>query len=280
MMTDRDRVPVGNDAPSPGRRPTHLRALLVQDSPDARDIDANIRRVRTLLTEWPDADVAIFPELFITGYEIEDLHDLSMTVRSSAVEDIAAACANAHTAFIGGYIEADSQGRIFNSLLVINAEGHLAGNYRKTHLFGGEADLFEAGEQLQCIRVGTVSIGPMICFDIEIAEVARTLATERPDVLIAVAANMNPYYDDHLIACQARALDNRTPLIYVNRVGTEVGFEFVGGSRVVGADGHVLCDLGTQAHAMLVEVPLRQDVAGNVDYLNHLRPELYDRSRR
>ncbi len=263
-----------------GGRPTYLRALLVQDTAAARDVGANVHRIRTVLSEWPDADIAIFPELFITGYEIEDLHALAMTVDSPALADIARACADAQTAFIGGYIETDSQGHLFNSLLVIDADGRLCGNYRKTHLFGGEADLFDTGDQLKCIRVGTVSVGPMICFDIEIAEVARTLATERPDVLVAIAANMDPYHHDHLIACQARALDNRTPLIYVNRVGSEAGFDFVGGSRVVGADGCVLSDLGSETDAMLIDVALRVDAAADIDYLSHLRPELYDRRRR
>ena len=41
---------------------------------------------------------------------------------------------------------------------------------------------------------------------------------------------MEPFYADHLIARQARALDNRLPHLYVNRCGGEAGLEFVGGS--------------------------------------------------
>ena len=57
--------------------------------------------------------------------------------------------------------------------------------------------------------------------------------------------------------------------------GSEAGFDFVGGSRVVGANGHVLCDFGTEAYSTVVEVPMHRVVASEVDYLRHLRPELY-----
>jgi predicted amidohydrolase len=259
----------------PGSRADKLRVLMVQESPSPRDIDANIERVRVLLSHWPDVDVAVFPELFVTGYQLHRLGELAVSIDGAVVSAIRQVCANSETAFVGGYLERGTDGCLYNSMLLVDATGKTAGNYRKTHLFGLESSIFDAGHTLGCVDVGAARIGPMICFDMEIAEVARTLAFQRPDIFIGIAANMEPFYVDHLVASRARALDNRTPLVYVNRVGSELGFDFIGGSRVVDSGGHVLEDLGSQRSIAVIDVSLRQDAPADIDYLRHLRPELY-----
>jgi predicted amidohydrolase len=255
-----------------------LRVLMVQEAPSSRHIDANVERISVLLSDWSDIDIAVFPELFVTGYQLHFPGDLAVRVDGDVVSAIRQVCADCETAFVGGYLEQGDDGCLYNSMLLIDACGATAGNYRKTHLFGSESSVFDRGNALTCIDLGAVRIAPMICFDMEIAEVARTLAFGSPDVFIAIAANMEPFYVDHLVASRARALDNRTPLVYVNRTGCEEGFDFVGGSRVVDSDGHVLEDLGSQQCIAAIDVPLRQDPLPEIDYLRHLRPELYCRN--
>lgn len=252
-----------------------LRVLLVQECPAARDVDANVERISTLLGRHPDCEIAVFPELFVTGYQTDRPAELALGAKAAAVSAIRRACAECETAFVGGYLERGADERIYNSMLVVDAGGEIAGNYRKTHLFDVESAAFDAGEKLACIDVASRRLGPLICFDMEIAEVARTLAFQRPDVFVVIAANMVPFHDDHLVASRARALDNRTPLIYVNRVGSESGFDFTGGSRVVDPNGRVVAELGHGQRVATVDVVLRRDPPAEVDYLRHLRPELY-----
>jgi predicted amidohydrolase len=198
-----------------------------------------------------------------------------MAPDDAAMAGIREACARHGTAFAGGYVERSGRARPFNSMIVIGPDGRVAGSYRKTHLFGEESTAFEPGDELACVDVAGLTLAPMICFDIEIPEVARTLAREAPDLMVAVAANMAPYDEDHLVASRARALDNRTPLVYVNRVGREAGLTFVGGSRVVAPDGRVEVDLGDGERVVAVEVELRAPLDPATDYLRQLRPELY-----
>ncbi|ODR04160.1 hypothetical protein BHQ21_18830 [Mycobacterium sherrisii] len=252
-----------------------MRFLLVQESPAARDIDANVRRIRALLSKNPDSDIAVFPELFVTGYQTDRLAELALGTDSTSVSAIRQACAESETVFVGGYLERDAGGRVYNSMLVVGAGGEIAGNYRKTHLFGVESGAFDAGAELACVDVASARLAPMICFDMEFAEVARTLAFQRPDVFIVIAANMAAFHEDHLVASRARALDNRTPLVYVNRIGSESGFDFAGGSRVVDPNGRVVADLGCGRRVRVVDVTLRRDPPAEVDYLRQLRPALY-----
>jgi predicted amidohydrolase len=79
----------------------------------------------------------------------------------------------------------------------------------------------------------------LLCFDMEFPEPARALAAAGADLLVTAAANMEPYYADHELASRARALDNRLPHVYVNRVGAQAGLRFVGGSRLIAPDGSV-----------------------------------------
>jgi predicted amidohydrolase len=52
----------------------------------------------------------------------------------------------------------------------------VAGVYRKTHLFGEERERFVPGDSLAPVELAGRRLGPMICFDVEFPEVARTLA--------------------------------------------------------------------------------------------------------
>lgn len=255
-----------------------VRVLLAQQCPAPRDVEANVERIRAQLRNSPDADIAVFPELFLTGYQVDQLDELAVPLDGATVAALRRASADAQTAFVGGYLERGDSGAVYNSMLIVDATGTVAGNYRKTHLFGKESSAFTAGGQLACVEVGGTRIGPMICFDMEIPEVARTLGFQRPDIFVGIAANMEPFHGDHLVASCARALDNRTPLVYVNRTGCELGFRFVGGSRVVDASGQVVADLGEAEGVAVVDVSLRRDVPADVDYLRHLRPELYQRT--
>jgi len=90
-----------------------------------------------------------------------------------------------------------------------------------------------------------------------------------------LAANMDPYWADHELATRARALENRVPHLYVNRVGSESGCDFVGGSRSIGPDGSVLAEAAAPTERLLVvPVAVGRDVDDRIDYLRHARGEL------
>ncbi|SEJ21353.1 Carbon-nitrogen hydrolase [Arthrobacter sp. yr096] len=255
-------------------RPTSLLAVLAQLEPVPRRIDENVHRVLSILEEHHEADLIVFPELFLTGYTSVDVWELQLSVHSQPIEVLQAACRGHQTALIVGFIEQAGL-RPYNSMLMIDKDGTIAGVYQKTHLFGGEAEVFTPGDNLECVKLGAITVAPLTCFDIELPEPARKLANQGADLIISIAANMDPYYDDHELAGRARALDNRIPHIYVNRPGSEGPFDFVGGSRVIAANGKVLSQAGRGESVLSAELTCGARVEADVDYLSHLRPELY-----
>jgi predicted amidohydrolase len=120
----------------------------------------------------------------------------------------------------------------------------------------------------------------MNCVEIEFPEIARTLVLRGAEVLLVGSANMHPYFNDHRIACEGRAIENKRPLVYVNRVGQESEFRFCGGSRFVSPRGDILRELDSSTEeSCIVTAELDEPVATEIDFLGYLRPELYQNAK-
>ncbi|MDO8186207.1 nitrilase-related carbon-nitrogen hydrolase [Conexibacter sp. JD483] len=254
-----------------------MRVLLAQLEPAPGDLDANAAAVATALAAAPEAELAVFPELFLGGYDVSTAAALALDASADGtpLAAVRAAAARFATAVIVGFAERTADGAVANAVACIERDGSLAGVYRKTHLFGAdERAAFRAGDELIVVRLAGRLIGPLNCFDVEFPEPARALARAGAELLVTVAANMEPYGPDHALAARARALDNRLPHVYVNRVGDEAGLHFVGGSAAIAAGGRVVEALGETAATRLVELKRDSGDDEAVNYLEHLRDDL------
>lgn len=217
-----------------------MRALLAQLSPVDGAIEPNLDRLQAVLSQRPDVDLAVFPELYLCGYQPAHAHDLALSVEGEEIERVRNIAAELETAVIVGFAERRENGRVANAAACIDVDGTLAGVYRKTHLFGRrESSVFEEGQDLLLVTLAGRRIGPLICFDVEFPEPARALARAGAELIVTIAANMRPHGGEHALAARARALDNRCPHLYVNRVGCADGLEFVGGSVAIDGSGRL-----------------------------------------
>jgi predicted amidohydrolase len=251
-----------------------MRAALAQLASVPGDVAANVASVCETVRAHSGADVVVFPELFLSGYLLGSIDDLAHELDGPELTAVRAACASSETAVVLGVAER-YDGAVANSSVFITAGGAIAGVYRKTHLFGAERDAFRAGDELEPIELVGRRVGPMICFDIEFPEVARTLSLRDADLLVSVSANMRPFAEDHQLAARARALECGVPHIYVNRVGEEDGHSFVGGSSVVDPSGKTIRRLGEQAQVIEMEIPEPGHHDERLEYLTQLRGDIY-----
>jgi predicted amidohydrolase len=252
-----------------------VRAALAQLSSVPGDPAANARRAAALVVDHAAVDFAVFPELFLVGYDLSRVRELALPVDCDELAIVASAAAEARTAVVIGFAEHVSRGRVANAAALIGPDGKLTAVYRKVHLFGDERRVFAAGERLILMRLGETLVGPLVCFDLEFPEPARQLVRAGAELLVTISANMTPFYEDHLLFARSRALENRVPHLYVNRVGEEGGLSFVGGSRSVGADGSVLSELIDADEAVLV-APVGSPGVGDerLQYVKQRRPGL------
>lgn len=252
-----------------------MRALLAQLEPVPGDVDANAAAVAAALAEHPDAELAVFPELFLTGYDPDRAAALALTPDEAPLPTVRAVARRHGTAVLLGFAERTEDGGVANSVACIDADGRWAGTYRKTHLFGApERAVFTPGDTLRVVELAGRRIAPLICYDVEFPEPARAVARAGAELLVTIAANMTPYAPDHALAARARALDNRLPHFYVNRVGDESGLSFVGGSAAIAPDGSVVAELDGAPGLSVVELPIGGAAADDVNYLVHLRGDL------
>lgn len=257
-----------------------MKALLAQLSPEVGAVGKNAERAATVIAAHPEAELAVFPELFLSGYSFGALEQASRDPGADELLRVRAAAAAARTAVVIGFAER-WQGGFGNSAACIDEAGRLVAVYRKTLLFGEEAEVFTAGTELVVVPLAGRKVAPLICFDIEFPEPARRVAQAGAELITTISANFEPFAIDHSIPTLSRAMENRLPHLYANMVGSSDGFAFVGGSRSMSPLGEVLYQAPADAEDVaIVPVADRTGVDGRADYLPLLRemPAVSDKS--
>ncbi|MGW4100765.1 carbon-nitrogen hydrolase family protein [Mycobacterium sp. NPDC004974] len=256
--------------------PDTLRLTVIQEAPRPRDLEANISRVGEGIAATRGTDLIVFPELFLSGYQTTALDEIALQLDDPRITELADRCRSSGTALLAGFVER-GPGGCFDAYLAIDRDGTIKDPIRKTHLFGTEREAFLSGDVLEPVTLCDTRIGVLNCFELEFPEVSRTLVLRGAALLVAGSANMHPYERDHVIASSSRALENRVPLAYANRVGSESGHSFCGSSRIIDRDGSVLASLDSvETGGLTAEVEVGMSSDGVIDMLGQRRPELYE----
>jgi predicted amidohydrolase len=246
-----------------------VRSVLAQRSPVPGAPQTNALRAAEIVAE-AEADLVVLPELWLSGYDLHRVHDSALELDSPELGTLRQTAADAATSIVVGFPERRGAA-VANSLALIDERGELSAVYRKVQLFGQEQDVFEAGDELVVADLAGRRVGLLICFDMEFPELARSLARAGADLLVTASANMEPFYGDHQIGSQARALDNRLPHLYCNRCGVEAGLVFVGGSRAVRSDGTIAAQAGGGEELLAADVERVETGDERIDYLAQVR---------
>jgi (R)-amidase len=248
---------------------------LAQLAPRPRDLSANLARATELVASSAAVDVVVFPELFMSGYELGDPEPLAVELDGPELGELCGVARNAGTAVVIGAAERTAGGTA-NSAICIDSGGEVAAVYRKAHPFGAERDVYIHGDELVTVELSDRVIGPMICFDMEFPEVARTLARSGADLLVTISANPMEFALDHEVFARARALESGLPHVYVNRVGEQDGRSFGGGSVALDETARVLAAAGSEEEERTVDAEIGPPDPGDprTRYLELLREDL------
>ncbi|WP_432185050.1 carbon-nitrogen hydrolase family protein [Streptomyces tendae] len=225
------------------------------------------------------AALLVTSELFLTGYAIGDgIGVLAEPADGDAADAVAEITGRHGLAIAYGYPERAGES-VYNSVQLISADGTRLAGYRKTHLFGCfERDHFTPGEQpVVQAELNGVAVGLMICYDVEFPENVRAHALAGTDLLLVPTAQMHPFQFVAESVVPVRAFENQMYVAYVNRVGHEGEFEFVGLSTLAGPDGIARARAGHAEELVLADVDpafLAASREAN-PYLRDRRPGLY-----
>ena len=178
------------------------------------------------------AQLLVLPEMCTTGFTMEPAI-FADPPGGPSTRALAALAKHCGLWIIAG-LSTRRDERYFNSALAFAPDGSLVATYDKQRLFGyaRETDVYSAGEAPCVIKVGGLSLGLFICFDLRFPELFREVG---PDVdAFVVVANWPSARQRHWeILTQARAIENQCFVIAVNRIGEGDGLEYEGGSVIL-----------------------------------------------
>jgi NAD+ synthase (glutamine-hydrolysing) len=223
-----------------------MRIALAQIDTTVGDLDGNRALVLARLEEAraAGADLALFPELCVTGYPAEDLLLRPAFLRAAqrSLDEIASASTGV-TALVG-FPHFD--GDLYNACAVCSG-GEVRAVYRKRFLpnYGvfDEQRYFASARDLVVLRLGEVLVGVTICEDMwQPGPPATDLALAGAQLLVNISAS--PFHvgkeREREEMFQLRARDTASFVAFVNAVGGQDELIFDGHSCVLDDEGDVL----------------------------------------
>jgi predicted amidohydrolase len=207
------------------------------------DRDATLRHLdpQVAAAAATGARLVVLTEMFATGFSM-DTHRTAEHLDGPTVTWLRTRAAK-HEVWLAGSVPLVDVDRELpsNALLVVGPEGTVQ-RYDKVHPFSyaGEHERFAAGEDRHVVtEVEGVRLGLTVCYDLRFADQYWALG---PDVdAFLVVANWPDSRRHHWrTLLDARAVENQTYVIGVNRVGQGGGLNYAGDSRIVDPTGEVL----------------------------------------
>jgi len=239
-----------------------FRLTMAQLDPTVGDIEGNARKAIAAWQAGRDAgaDMVVLPEMFLIGYQPQDLVRKPAFVADAMarIEALAAEVADGPILGIGAPF-ADETG-LYNAYSILRG-GKVVSRTLKHELPNynvfDEVRLYRPGPLGGPFDAGPLRIGVPICEDAWLPDVCEAMAESGADLF--VVPNGSPYFRDkfpfRLNAMVARVTENDLPLAYLNMVGGQDDQAFDGGSFVL------------NRHAKLaVQMPHFDEAIAHVDF--------------
>ena len=206
----------------------------------SEDKDANVVKAKTLVQNAAKngAQIILLPELFEALYFCKDMDEKYFSwaeplKNNKLIEHFSLLAKELNVVILVSYFE-KSEKNYFNSLVVINADGTVMDNYRKTHIPDGpgyeEKFYFKPGDsgfKVYDTAFGRIGVG--ICWDQWFCETARALTLMGAEIIFyptAIGSEPEIHLDskEHWQRVQmGHAATNTVPVVVANRFGKEEG---------------------------------------------------------
>jgi predicted amidohydrolase len=233
---------------------TRKRIALAQIRPVLGNVGKNLEKH----LEWigrakaERADLVVFPELSLTGYQVQDLTlNVARKCTDSEIQTLILE-ASEGIDVVFSFVE-EAENHLFFATSVYASEQKIRSVHRKVYLptYGmfDEGRYFAAGEQFRAFPALDGQAGMLICEDAWHVSSPYLLSMDGADIIIIPAASplrsvtdqeqfgSEAFWSD-LLGVYARVFG--VYVVFVNRVGFEDGIGFFGGSQVFSPDGQAI----------------------------------------
>jgi predicted amidohydrolase len=261
------------------QHPETLRAGVIQFDVKLGDISSNLESAVTAIRRLSrqGAQLAVLAELWTCGFDHANISQHAE--KTPEIIEMLSRTAKMHKMVIAGSLPEISDGNVYNTLVLIDADGSIAGGYRKVHLFsaGREGQAFAAGQKTEVWNTSLGPIGGMICYDIRFPELCRSLAIQGARLIVVCAQWPEARIAHWDTLLQARAIENQLFIVAANRTGSEPPLNFPGHSQIISPYGEILAKTVNQTDEVSSEINFNDiDTFRNLfDCLKERVPEAY-----
>ena len=276
-----------------------LTVALVQDR-DHGSVEANLANIEARVAEAAGrgAKLVLLQELHNGAYfcQHESTHefDRAEPIPGPSTERLGALAKKHGVVLVSSLFERRAAGLYHNTAVVFEADGSIAGKYRKMHIPDDpgfyEKFYFTPGDLgFEPINTSVGRLGVLVCWDQWYPEAARLMALAGADLLLyptAIGWDPDDAQDEKdrqrgawLLSHRGHAVANGLPVLSCNRIGHEPsplgasGIRFWGSSHVLGPQGEFIAEAGTDgAEVLIAKVDL-----GRSEQVRRIWPFLRDR---
>ena len=221
-----------------------LKIALAQLNPLVGDVSGNIEKLISIRSNLNnDIDILVAPELYVSGYPIDDLvlREDFLNLVESEINKLVQCTKDNKSAIIVGAPRKDNN-HIKNSVFVIE-NGNIVSIKDKYELPNtgvfDEQRIFKQGSLEDCVIIKGIKFGLPICEDIWEKTVLEKLSKSGAEIIIAI--NASPFTvsknEERENIATLRVNETKLPIVYLNRTGGQDELIFDGSSFALNHDG-------------------------------------------
>ena len=242
-----------------------LKFTIIQTALSWEDKGANLEALsKKIMAIGEPTEIIVLPEMFTTGFSMHP-RGLAETMQGETIKWLVRLTSEINAAICGSLIINDNH-KYYNRFVFVEPNGNIK-TYDKRHTFtlAGEHKVYSAGYKKVVLEYKGWRICPLVCYDLRFPVWARN--TENYDVLVYVANWPKPRINAWDALLKARAIENMSYCVGVNRVGKDVNnHHYTGHSVVYNGLGEAKSDINEDEHVEIVEL--------NRNHLTSIRTKL------
>jgi predicted amidohydrolase len=225
-------------------------------------IKGNIKRNIEIHLKWinqaiqNNADMIVFPELSLSGYE-PDLAEKLATNQDDKRLDKIQSISDENNITIGVGLPTRNEGNVFVSMIIFQPFKKRT-TYSKQYLYPPEEQIFTAGKNPMVLEYKTEVISPAICY--ETTNKAHCEFAKRNNATIYIASVLSSIkgIDTELKLLSEIAKNNNLITFMANYFGKSGGYECAGKSSVWNEEGELIGQLGDKEGLIIFDTKSKE----------------------
>ncbi|MBF2709859.1 carbon-nitrogen hydrolase family protein [Flavobacterium soyangense] len=230
-----------------------MKICIGQTNPQKGDIDKNIEIHKQFIQAAIEqsADIIVFPELSLTGYEPDLAKEIATTQSDKRLYTFQKLSDN-HKIIIGCGIPTKIENNLFISMIIFQPNKERI-TYSKQNLFPSETEIFNVGNESIIIPFDIENIiAPAICYDLSDPKHSENAKQNNSNIYIASVLNSVNGIDEDIYKLSNIAKKHKMTVFMANFIGQSGGYECAGKSSIWNDSGELIEQLDNSTEGILL----------------------------